>query len=188
MKTVSSLLAMACLLGPALAASAQQTESLNDMLTYKISSAALKQIGQNKCIDIFNGGPLNNQVHLQDCANYSGQLWHLTNIPTALRYLPTYSLTTDFRGPQMCLTMNGTPADNLLQMKACPDIPDDNQLWVVMKVDGGWQITPYLDEAEGVGSPHALTISQPPSDSAPLQTEDITKVGNGYIWALTPVQ
>ena len=30
------------------------------------------------CLDIFDGGPNNNQPHLAECANVSGQLWTLT--------------------------------------------------------------------------------------------------------------
>jgi hypothetical protein len=34
--------------------------------------------GPGMCLDIFNGGPNNNQPHLVSCANLSGQLWRLT--------------------------------------------------------------------------------------------------------------
>jgi hypothetical protein len=34
--------------------------------------------GPGMCLDIFNGGPNNNQPHLANCANLSGQLWTLT--------------------------------------------------------------------------------------------------------------
>jgi hypothetical protein len=34
--------------------------------------------GSGMCLDIFNGGPNDNQPHLVNCANLSGQLWTLT--------------------------------------------------------------------------------------------------------------
>lgn len=34
--------------------------------------------GPNACLDIFNGGENNNQPHLTDCANLSGQYWKLS--------------------------------------------------------------------------------------------------------------
>jgi hypothetical protein len=39
--------------------------------------------GPGMCLDIFNGGPNDNQPHLQQCANFSGQNWLLskTNKP-----------------------------------------------------------------------------------------------------------
>ena len=33
--------------------------------------------GPGMCLDIFNGGPNNNQPHLVRCANLTGQLWTL---------------------------------------------------------------------------------------------------------------
>jgi hypothetical protein len=34
--------------------------------------------GRGMCLDIFNGGPNDNQPHLVNCAKLSGQLWTLT--------------------------------------------------------------------------------------------------------------
>ena len=34
--------------------------------------------GDGLCLDIFNGGPNNNQPHLVACANLTGQKWKLT--------------------------------------------------------------------------------------------------------------
>lgn len=36
------------------------------------------------CLDIFNGGPNNNQPHLAECANLTGQAWILTKAGTAV--------------------------------------------------------------------------------------------------------
>jgi hypothetical protein len=65
--------------------------------------------GPNMCLDIFNGGPKNNQPHLANCANLSGQLWNIlvTQDGDMVR------LTTKFRGPGMCLDIfNGGPNNN----------------------------------------------------------------------------
>jgi hypothetical protein len=34
--------------------------------------------GPGMCLDVFNGGPDNNQPHLANCVNFSGQLWTLS--------------------------------------------------------------------------------------------------------------
>ena len=34
--------------------------------------------GPGMCLDIFNGGPDDNQPHLIPCANYSGQFWQIS--------------------------------------------------------------------------------------------------------------
>jgi hypothetical protein len=34
--------------------------------------------GPSICLDIFNGGPNNNQPHLVPCADFTGQRWILT--------------------------------------------------------------------------------------------------------------
>ena len=71
--------------------------------------------------DIFNGGPLDNQAHMPECANYSGQIWKLTGKVTPLRHLRTFTMTTAFRGEQMCLTMDGTLTDNIVRLTPCSD-------------------------------------------------------------------
>ena len=43
-----------------------------------LARLATKFRGSGMCLDIFNGGPNDNQPHLANCANLSGQLWTLT--------------------------------------------------------------------------------------------------------------
>jgi len=37
--------------------------------------------GPGQCLDIFNGGAGNNQPHLTNCANFTGQQWVLSSTP-----------------------------------------------------------------------------------------------------------
>src|ERR1700730_3119042 len=77
-------------------------------------------------LDIFNGGPNNNQPHLARCGNFSGQLWNIivTEDGDLVR------LTTKFRGPGMCLDIfNGGPNDGSsgsLHQTILPTAPDWN--------------------------------------------------------------
>jgi hypothetical protein len=41
------------------------------------------------CLDIFNGGPNNNQPHLAKCANFTGQFWILTRTDKWVEGQPT---------------------------------------------------------------------------------------------------
>ena len=80
------------------------------------------------CLDIFNGGPNNNQPHLVNCANFSGQFWNImvTESGDAVR------LTTIFRGPSMCLDIfNGGPNNNQPHLAECGNFT--GQLWVLTK-------------------------------------------------------
>jgi hypothetical protein len=82
------------------------------------------------CLDIFNGGPKNNQPHLAQCANLTGQLWFITVTETA----DAVRLTTRFRGPAMCLDVfNGGPNDNQPHLAQCADL--SGQLWLLTKTD-----------------------------------------------------
>ena len=80
------------------------------------------------CLDIFNGGPNNNQPHLAQCANLTGQLWLITLTESA----DAVRLTTRFRGPGMCLDIfNGGPNNNQPHLAQCADL--SGQLWVLTK-------------------------------------------------------
>jgi hypothetical protein len=82
------------------------------------------------CLDIFNGGPNNNQPHLAQCANLTGQLWLITLTESA----DAVRLTTRFRGPGMCLDIfNGGPNNNQPHLAQCADL--SGQLWVLTKTD-----------------------------------------------------
>ena len=86
--------------------------------------------GVNMCLDIFNGGPNNNQPHLVKCGNYSGQLWNIlvTEDGDAVR------LRTLFRGPNMCLDIfNGGPNNNQPYLDQCGNLT--GQRWILTRTD-----------------------------------------------------
>src|SRR4029077_13529820 len=86
--------------------------------------------GSGMCLDVFNGGPNNNQPHLADCADLSGQFWNilLTKDANVVR------LTTAFRGPRMCLDIfNGGPNNNQPHLADCADLA--GQFWTITKTD-----------------------------------------------------
>jgi hypothetical protein len=87
----------------ALVASTITAQAFDTGVYYRLSTQ-FRGPGMN--LDVFNGGPKNNQVHLTRCANYSGQLWRLH--PD----IGWYRLTTQFRGPDMCLDIFNGGADN----------------------------------------------------------------------------
>lgn len=88
--------------------------------------------GDDMCLDVFNGGPMNNMTHLVKCANYSGQFWRFTG-PDAGGW---YRLSTEFRGPGMCLDIfNGGQYNNQPVLAACANL--SGQLWN-LRADGGW--------------------------------------------------
>jgi hypothetical protein len=84
------------------------------------------------CLDIFNGGPKNNQPHLVKCGNFTGQFWNImvTGDDDWLR------LTTKCRGPGMCLDIfNGGANNNQPHLVKCADLT--GQLWRLTKTDKG---------------------------------------------------
>ena len=82
------------------------------------------------CLDIFNGGPNNNQPHLAHCADLTGQLW----LPSLPDTAGAVRLTTRFRGSDMCLDIfNGGSNNNQPHLARCADL--SGQLWVLTKTD-----------------------------------------------------
>ena len=74
------------------------------------------------CLDVNNGGSLNNFVSLQPCGNYSGQFWRMHKEGQWFR------LTTEFRGRNMCLDIvNGGAQDGMAQLTPCGNF--SGQLW-----------------------------------------------------------
>ncbi len=74
--------------------------------------------GPENCLDIFNGGEHNNQPHLTECADYSGQYWNIR--PSEKEGY--YRLSTMFRGPDMCLDIfNGGPHNNMPHLTECAE-------------------------------------------------------------------
>ncbi len=58
--------------------------------------------GTDMSLDVVNGGPDDNKIHLAKDGNYSGQYWHIVPVPGS----DSYMLTTQFRGNDMCLDIN----------------------------------------------------------------------------------
>jgi hypothetical protein len=74
------------------------------------------------CLDIFNGGPTNDQPHLAPCGNVSGQFWYITADGNWVR------LTNKFRGNGMCLDIfNGGPDNDQPELRPCGNF--SGQLW-----------------------------------------------------------
>lgn len=98
------------------------------------SRLSTKFRGDGKCLDVFNGGPNNNMVHLTDCADLSGQYWHLKG-PDSTGY---HRLTTMFRGEEMCLDIfNGGKHNNQPHLTKCANF--SGQLWKLKGPEaGGW--------------------------------------------------
>ena len=67
----------AALAASALLALAAPASAFDTSVFYKLSTDFR---GPNMCLDVHNGGGLDNFTHLVPCANYSGQYWAL--IPT----------------------------------------------------------------------------------------------------------
>jgi hypothetical protein len=57
--------------------------------------------GPGMCLDIFNGGPNNNQPHLTKCDNLTGQLWTLAKtdkkVEAATNTVPPAYPTASFK-------------------------------------------------------------------------------------------
>jgi Ricin-type beta-trefoil lectin domain len=86
--------------------------------------------GPGMCLDIFNGGANNNQPHLVNCGNFTGQFWNVMVSEDGDRV----RLTTKFRGPGKCLDIfNGGPNDNQPHLVNCAKL--SGQLWTLTKTD-----------------------------------------------------
>ncbi|MGQ3356188.1 MAG: RICIN domain-containing protein [Phreatobacter sp.] len=84
--------------------------------------------GTGMPMDVFNGGPRNNQARLDRDQDVSGQNW---------RFIPTgdgsWRLTTEFRGARMCLDIN--PPTNRPELRPCGNFT--GQFWQIVPA-GNW--------------------------------------------------
>lgn len=130
--------------------------------------------GDGMCLDVFNGGPMNNMTHLVQCANYSGQFWRFTG-PDANG---SYRLSTEFRGPGMCLDIfNGGQYNNQPNLAACANL--SGQLWN-LRAEGDW----YRLTTQFRGPDMCLDIfNGGPQNNQPV----LAKCANysGQLWKLT---
>jgi hypothetical protein len=68
---------------------------------------------------------MNNKTRLTPCGNYTGQFWSLAPLGD-----DKYRMTTEFRGPNMCLdVVNGGRDNNDTQLTSCGNY--SGQIWTV---------------------------------------------------------
>ena len=88
--------------------------------------------GPDMSMDVFNGGPKNNQARLDRDQDVSGQNW---------RFAPTgdgsFRLTTEFRGPRMCLDIN--PPTNRAELRPCGNYT--GQFWQIVRSGDSVRLT-----------------------------------------------
>lgn len=92
--------------------------------------------GGNMCIDVDNGGDLDNYVSIAKCENVSGQFWKRMDGGDYSK------LTTQFRGADMCLDIvNGGETDGMAHLAPCEDVK--GQFWTgsSMKTETAKNIT-----------------------------------------------
>jgi hypothetical protein len=78
--------------------------------------------GPARCLDTFNGGPENDQPHLAECGNFSGQFWRKFNTVSG------FMLMSGFRGGQCLTQVNG----NRLLLTPCEFL--NTQVWRTERV------------------------------------------------------
>lgn len=174
-----------------LACGAAQATEVDETVFHRLKNAGFERLGEDRCVDVFNGGEFDNETDMRPCADYSGQLWRFTGMPTALRHLDTYTMTTAFRGADMCLTVDGTLIDHVLRLAPCADPPAPNQLWSLApgsNPDGreGVTIEPMPSAAGEDGWPMVLGIDTPPHGDGRPQVNGTESLGDGAVWQLVP--
>ena len=125
---VRFLSAAACLTLVSLTTPAM-SQSPDPNFYYKLSSQFR---GPDMPMDVFNGGPKNNQARLDRDQDVSGQNW---------RFVPagdgSFRLSTEFRGPRMCLDIN--PPTNRPELRTCGNFT--GQFWQVVPSGEGVRLT-----------------------------------------------
>jgi hypothetical protein len=118
-------------------------------------------------MDVFNGGAQDNQAHLAPNQNVSGQNWRF--LPAGNR---SYRVTTEFRGPGMCLDIN--PSTNRPELRACGNL--SGQFWQIVPAGGWVRLTTTF---RGPG----MCLDIDPSSDQP----ELRSCGNfsGQMWRLT---
>ena len=186
-RMMCAVVAMSCL---ACVSGSSRSGGLEEGIPYRLKNAGWERLGEDMCVDISSDGSLDTELDSRPCFNLSGQYWIFTRLPTPLRHLPTYRMTTSSRGDGVCLTIDGTLLDHRLRLAPCADSARDNQLWIVTPMDGrgkDWEIVPYLEELSDAQRGFMLVVDTPPEgDGRPyIDTKDY--VGKGYVWHLAPV-
>lgn len=183
--------ALLCGVASAPSPAAAQQVAVDEATFYRLKNADFARLGEDLCVDVFNGGDLNDQLQMTACENYSGQFWQFTSHPTALRHLATFAMTTAFRGAAMCLTVDGTLVDHVLRLAPCADPPGSNQLWSLAAGrtaggEPGVTIEPMASADGEPGSPMFLVVNTPPEGDGRPYVDATDYVGDGAVWALVP--
>jgi len=116
--------------GLALLAASQAAQAAPDPDVYYKLTTQFR--GTGSPLDVFNGGPKNNQVHLADDQNVTGQFWRFT--PAGDGY---FRLSSKFRGPDMCLDI--APETNKPELRACGDY--SGQYWRLRRDNQFYRLT-----------------------------------------------
>ena len=129
--------------------------------------------GSDMPLDVFNGGPKDNMMHLARLQDVSGQYWKLS--PTGDGW---YRISTMFRGSGMCLDiLNGGPDNNEPHLAPCASF--SGQFWSI-SWEGTWaRLTTQLR-----GSDMCLDIfNGGPKNDQP----HLARCGNlsGQLWLLS---
>lgn len=151
---------------------AAQAQTPDPNLYYRLTTQ-YKGVGQ--ALDVFNGGPKNNQTRLARQENVTGQQWRITAAGDGYYYL-----TTKFRGGQDCLDVqNGGPNNNQPHVTTCGNVT--GQLWQLVP-EGDW----FRLKSKFTGGGMCLDIfNTGPNDNQPY----LKACGNysGQLWKLTSV-
>lgn len=87
--------------------------------------------GQNRALDVFNGGPNKNMTHLTALQDAFGQYWRFQRNQDG-----SYRVTNKLRGPDTCLDVfNGGSNDGQPYLVKCSNV--SGQAWK-LKSDGTW--------------------------------------------------
>ena len=91
--------------------------------------------GPDMCADIFNGGPNDAQVHLTRRGNLSGQSWLIreTSEPPPFTNSFFARLSTEFRGPDMCLDRLESGETFFVRLAARANTA--RQVWLLSRTD-----------------------------------------------------
>jgi hypothetical protein len=93
--------------------------------------------GKGVCLDVYASGPKNNRARMAPCAGSPGQAWLLVRGTGA--NAGSYHLTTQLRGPDMCLgVIEKGPGANNLGLAKCADTP--SQFWTMRTMGGAMKL------------------------------------------------
>ena len=126
-------------------------------------------------MDVVNGGPDNNVVHMTRWQNHTGQLWRIVRDGRFFR------LTSQFRGPRMCLDVGAGRQNTGVLLLPCGNF--SGQLWSLHEVrDHKYRMT-----TEFLGPDMCLDVGRGGPDTHELL---LAPCGNysGQFWSIEAVR